>query len=174
LFCSLAFFFPCTSLVLNISVSPPLLGHPLIPREHDLATERAKAALARVEYNLHQTNKKGLIQIERLEEQVITEVQERIRVEGEMVQERRDMSFKKRETDKQTRQVSIDLAQLGLERKRYVAHADKLAFDKKALLRREKNNNIRISKAKRAMSVQSNVGLFVLLFEWYHVACFHT
>ncbi len=121
----------------------------------------AKAALARVEYDLHQTNKKGLLQIERLEGQVITEVQERIRVEGEMLLERRDMSIKIRETDKQTRQLSIDRAQLGLERIRYVAHIDKLAFDKKAMLQREKNNNMRMAKAKTAMSVQTNVGIVV-------------
>jgi hypothetical protein len=78
-----------------------------------------------------------------------------------MVQERRNMSLKKRETEKQTRQLSIDRVQLGLERKRYVAHSDKLAFDKKAMLGREKNNNIRMSKAKSAMAVQSNVGIFV-------------
>jgi hypothetical protein len=83
-----------------------------------------------------------------------------------MVLERRDMSFKKRETDKQTRQLSLDRAQLGLERKRYVAHTDKLAFDKKAMLQREKNNNIKMAKAKTTMSVvQTNVGIFVWLLE---------
>ena len=63
-----------------------------------------------MEYDLYQTNKKGLQQIEILEGQVISEVEERIRVEGEIVLKRRDMILKKRDTEKQTRQLSLDRA----------------------------------------------------------------
>ncbi len=81
-------------------------------RHSALATDKAKADIERVEYDLHQASKKGLQQIEKLEWQVITEVEERLRVEGLIGQERRDMSVIKRDTDKQTRQLSIDRAQL--------------------------------------------------------------
>jgi hypothetical protein len=78
-----------------------------------------------------------------------------------MVQERRDMSLKKRDTEKQTRQLSIDRAQLDLERKRCDAHSEKLAFDKKALLERVKKTNLSMTRAKSEMALQANVGFFV-------------
>ena len=74
------------------------------------------------------------------------------------------MSVIKRDTDKQTRQLSIDRAQLELEQKRCIAHSDKLVSDKKALQGKEKQLNMSMSTAKNAMAVETNVGLLLVSF----------
>ncbi len=71
------------------------------------------------------------------------------------------MSVIKRDTDKQTRQLSIDRAQLELEQKRCIAHSDKLVSDKKALQGKKKQLNMSMSTAKNAMAVETNVGLLL-------------
>ncbi len=53
----------------------------------------AKGELARVQYELIQSEKRGRHQIDKLERQVNDEVKERQHVEGVMIHQRRDMDM---------------------------------------------------------------------------------